>query len=200
MNGNFADLVENELFPKLALSHSYIRVPAAEMGNYAWGYNKENKPVRVNRGVLDAETYGVTSTAVDMIHFVEANIQPESLETTIRRAVESTHIGYFRIGEMVQGLGWEQYPYPITLDRLLSGNSRTMIMEANSATAVIPPRTPSEPTLFNKTGSTNGFGAYVAFIPQKRIGVVLLANKNFPIPARITAVYAVLEQLSLDVR
>jgi beta-lactamase class C len=199
MNGNFADLVENELFPRLALSRSYIRVPAAGMENYAWGYDKETKPVRVSPGALYAETYGVKSTAADMIRFVEANIRPESLEAPIRRAIEGTHIGYFRIGEMVQGLGWEQYSYPITLDRLLSGNAATMIMTANAATRITPPRALSEPTLFNKTGSTNGFGAYVAFVPEKRLGVVLLANKNFPIPARITAVHGVLEQLASEV-
>jgi beta-lactamase class C len=64
----------------------------------------------VNPGVLDAEAYRVKSTAADMIHFVEINIRPELLKTPIRRADEGTHIGYFKIGEMVQGLGWEQYP------------------------------------------------------------------------------------------
>jgi beta-lactamase class C len=198
MTGNFADLVETELFPKLGLRHSYIRVPEAEMDNYAWGYNKANKPIRLNPGVFDAETYGVKSTAADMIRFVETNIRPENLKPPIRLAVEGTHVGYFKIGEMVQGLGWEQYPYPITLDRLLAGNSDTMIMEANAATQLTPPQTPSTPTLFNKTGSTNGFGAYVAFVPQKAIGIMMLANKNFPIPARITAAHAVLEQLSSE--
>jgi beta-lactamase class C len=196
MSGGFADLVETELFPELGLAHTYIRVPEAEMDNYAWGYDKADEPIRVSPGVFDAEAYGVKSTAHDLIRFVETNIRPENLDAPIRRAVEGTHIGYFKIGEMVQGLGWEQYPYPITLDRLLAGNSSTMIMEANAATRLTPPRTPSEPTLFNKTGSTNGFGAYVAFVPEKEIGIVMLANKNFPIPARITAAYAVLEELS----
>jgi beta-lactamase class C len=199
MSGNFTDLIEAELLPKLGLSHSYIRVPEAEMDNYAWGYNKANQPIRVNPGVLDAETYGVKSTAADMIRFIEINILPENLETPMRRAVEGTHIGYFKIGEMVQGLGWEQYPYPITLDRLLAGNSGTMIMEANAATQITSPQISSEPTLFNKTGSTNGFGVYVAFVPEKKIGIVMLANKNFPIPARITAAHAVIERLSLEV-
>jgi beta-lactamase class C len=199
MNGKVADLAQTELFPRLGLGSSYIRLPETAMASYAWGYSKANKPIRVGPGVFDAEAYGVKSTAADMLRFVEANIAPERLETPLRRAVEATHIGYFRIGEMVQGLGWEQYPYPIALERLLAGNSTGMVMEANAATQLTPPQTPSGPTLFNKTGSTNGFGAYVAFVPEEKIGVVMLANKNFPTPARITAAHAVLEVLAAEV-
>jgi beta-lactamase class C len=196
MNGNFAELVEAELFVKLGLGQSYIRVPEKQMHRYAWGYDKAGKPIRVNPGVFDAETYGVKSTAADLIRFVEANIRPESLPAPVKRAVEGTQIGYFRIGEMVQGLGWEQYPYPVTLDRLLAGNSGAMIYEANAATLLTPPQIPATPTLFNKTGSTNGFAAYAAFVPAKKIGIVMLANRNIPIPARITAAHTVLEQLA----
>lgn len=196
MNNDFTDLIETQLFPRLGLSHSYIRVPETEMDKYAWGYDQANKPARVNPGILDAETYGVKSTAVDMIRFVEANIRPGALDMPIRRAVEGTHVGYFKLGDMVQGLGWEQYPYPITLDRLLAGNSETMSMKANAATVLTPSQSPPQSMLFNKTGSTNGFGAYIAFVPATKIGIVMLANKNIPIPARITASHAVLKQLS----
>ena len=195
MNGGFADVVEAELFPKLGLRHTYIRVPEAEMGRYAWGYTSDNEPIRVSPGAFDAEAYGVKSTAADMIRFVEANIRTERLDRPMRRAIEGTHIGYFKIGEMVQGLGWEQFGYPITLERLLAGNSSTMMFQPNPATRITPPLAPSRPTLFNKTGSTDGFGAYVAFVPKKKLGIVMLANKNFPIPARVTAAYDVLEQL-----
>jgi beta-lactamase class C len=198
MGRPFADLIETELFPKLGLGRSYIRVPAAMLDSYAWGYNKTNQPVRVNPGVFDAEAYGVKSTAADLLTFVEANIQPEKLDPPVRRAVQGTHIGYFQVGEMVQGLGWEQYPYPITLERLLAGNSTTMSLEANATTQLAPPLAPSQSTLFNKTGSTNGFGAYIAFVPDRKIGIVMLANRNVPIPARITAAHAVLEQLSSE--
>jgi len=196
MKRDFAGLMEADIFPALGLRNSYVRVPEAAMASYALGYDKAGKPVRVNPGIFDAEAYGVKSTAADMITFIEANIRFEALAPPMNRAVEATHIGYYKVGEMVQGLGWEQYPYPIALDRLLAGNSTTMAMEPHGATKLNPPRIPAEPTLFNKTGSTNGFGAYVAFVPASRIGIVMLANRNFPNAARIKAAHAVLEQLS----
>ncbi|WP_162914431.1 class C beta-lactamase [Taklimakanibacter lacteus] len=195
LKGDYASLVESEILPGLGLRHSYINVPKAAMADYAWGYNKANKPVRVNPGVFGAEAYGVKSSSADMIHYVEANIGPDMLDAPMKRAIEDTHIAYFEVGEMTQGLGWEQYPYPVTLDRLLAGNSSRMSRESHEATPFVPPRAPSGPMFFNKTGSTNGFSSYVAFVPERKIGIVMLANRSFPIPARITAAYAVLKAL-----
>jgi beta-lactamase class C len=132
-----------------------------------------------------------------MLRFVTANISPDSLETPLRDAIRGTHIGYFKIGNMVQGLGWEQYPYPLTLDQLLAGNSNIIASQPNPATPLTG-QPPPGPTLFNKTGSTDGFGAYAAFVPDKRIGIIMLANKNFPNAARITAAHTVLQQLSTE--
>lgn len=196
LESDFTEAVETRLFPELGLNRSHIRVPEQAMDDYAWGYNTSNEPVRVNPGVFDAEAYGVKSSATDLIRFVQANIDPSSQEAPMRRAIEGTQVGFFQVGEMVQGLGWEQYPYPSSLERLLEGNSPSMVMEANAATGLMPPRAPSGATLFNKTGSTGGFGAYVAFVPERKIGVVMLANRNFPIPARIQAAHEILEQLA----
>ena len=114
----------------------------------------------------------------------------------MRRAVEATHVGYFKVGAMTQGLGWEQYSFPVTLETLRAGNSADMIYKPQAATALTPARAPDGATLFNKTGSTTGFGSYVAFVPARKIGLVMLANRNFPIPARIDAAHAVLEALT----
>jgi beta-lactamase class C len=198
---DFAALAERELFPQFGLRSTYIRVPDSEVARYAQGYNSANRPVRVGAGLLDAEAYGVKSSAADMIRFVQFNLRPAALEPPMRRAVELAQTGYAKIGDMVQGqmiqgLGWEQYPWPVSRDLLLAGNSATMSQQSNTAKMLIPPQAPSGSRLYNKTGATNGFGAYVAFLPEQNIGLVMLANRNLPIPARVTAAHAVLEQLA----
>jgi beta-lactamase class C len=199
MGGDFSALIETEIFPKLGLARSYIRVPEAEMEDYAWGYTKDNKPRRIRLGVLSAEAGGVRTSAADLIRYLEAQIDPSGLDEPLRRAIEATHLGYFKVGDMVQGLGWEQYPYPVSLETLRTGNSTPMAMEPHAATPLNPPQAPSGATLFNKTGSTGGFAAYAAFVPAERIGIVMLANKTFPNEARITAAHAVLEVLAAEV-
>ncbi len=194
MKDGFTTSMETQLLPRLGMSHSHIHVPADAMADYAWGY-RDGKAVRVNAGPFDVETYGIKTTAADLIRFVQANIDPSGLEPAVRRAVEATHVGYFRVGTMVQGLGWEQYPWPVSRETLLGGNSDEMIEDPNPALAVKRGE-PASPRLFDKTGSTGGFGAYVAFIPSRRIGLVMLANRNYPIPARVDAGYAILRGLS----
>jgi beta-lactamase class C len=196
LHSDFSDAVEKDIFPPLGLKNTYIRVPAKAMNNYAWGYDKANKAIRVNPGVFASEAYGVKSTSTDMIRFLQINIDPVGLDKPMLRAIEGTHRGYFQVGDMVQGLGWEQYAYPLTAQTLLAGNSEKIIFEPNAARAIATPQAFSGAILFNKTGSTNGFGAYAAFVPAKKIGIVILANKNYPIPARVAAAYAILEQLA----
>lgn len=195
MNQDFVALLEGRLFPALGMRRSYIDVPQTETEKYAQGYTKENAPIRMAPGVLAAEAYGVKSTAADMIRFVEANMRTIDLDDKLRRAIADTHKGYFKAGEMTQDLIWEQYPYPVELKTLLSGNSPAMIYQTTPVTGLSPPLQPQENVLINKTGSTNGFAAYVAFVPGKEIGIVLLANKNYPIEARVTAAFRILARL-----
>jgi beta-lactamase class C len=193
---DFADAMASEVFAPLGLAHTYAHVPDSAMPDYAWGYDKNNKPGHVSPDVFDMESYGVKSTSADMIRFVQQNIDPGQLAEPMRRAIEATHVGYFTNGDMVQGLGWEQYAWPVTLARLLEGNAAAVADIGRPTRQLAAPRQPSGPTLFNKTGSTARFGGYVMFVPEKRIGIVMLANRNFPIPARILAGYAILAQLA----
>jgi beta-lactamase class C len=195
MGQPFPSLMEGTLFPSLGMPHSYIQVPDQQMPRYAYGYSKENQPLRVTPGMLDAEAYGVKTNARDMLRFIQANLNPAGLSIELQRAITIAQTGYYRVGEMTQGLGWERYPYPISLERLQAGNSPAMVLEAQKASRLEPPEREPNSSLFNKTGSTGGFGAYAVFVPSQNLGLVMLANKNYPNAARIEAAYAILSAL-----
>lgn len=194
LDGDFATLVQERLLPGFGLRSTFVDVPPQAMPHYAWGH-RGDRQVRVTPGPMAAPTYGIKTTAADLIRFVQAQMDPRRLEPPLRLAVEETQIGRYRVGGMVQGFGWEQFPYPLSRELLLGGNAAEVILEANPVQPVPAPGTRT-PRLFGKTGSTGGFGAYVAFVPARRVGLVMLANRSCPIPARVEAAYAILQQLA----
>ena len=195
LNMPFEQAMEQQLLPKLGLSNTWLKVPSDKQALYAQGYDKQDAPIRLKGGVLGNEAYGVKSSSQDVLRFVEANIEPGKTDPALARAISDTHVGYFTSGPMTQDLIWEQYPYPAKLDALIKGNANSMAYETQPATALTPPSAPQQAAWINKTGSTNGFGGYVALIPQKKLGIVILANKNYPNEARVRLAYQILSEL-----
>lgn len=187
--------MENTLLPKLGLSNTHVRVPTGKSEHYAQGYDKDQKPVRVTPGALDSEAYGIKTSTHDLARYVIANLHPETLEKPLQQAIATTHAGYYTVNGMTQGLGWERYPYPIKLQALLDGNSTEMAMQPHKVNWLTPAQAQPANVLYNKTGSTGGFGGYVAYVPSKDMGVVILANRNYPNAERVKLAYAILSAM-----
>ncbi|AXE30919.1 class C beta-lactamase [Chromobacterium phragmitis] len=190
----FERAMEGTVLSKLGLASTYLHVPAAAQPRYAWGYSKAGKPVRVSPGALDAEAYGVKSSAADMSRYLQANLSGAA-DPQLSRAIAASQTAYYQVGNMLQGLGWEGYRYPISLDGLLAGNSNEMAFQPQRVSWLNPPKAGEGEMLWNKTGSTGGFGAYVLFVPARKLGIVMLANRNYPIAERVRAAYRILSQL-----
>jgi len=191
----FEKAMQQHVFSGLGLSSSYLNVPADKRSLYAQGYTRQDVPARLTGGVLGAEAYGVITSSKDLIRFIEANIDPTKLDPQLGRAVADTQASYFTSGPITQDLIWEQYAYPVKLQALLQGNSPDMAYKTQPAQAITPPLAAQQNAWINKTGATNGFGAYVAFIPAKKMGVVILANKNYPNEDRVKLAYQILGDL-----
>ena len=164
------------------------------MARYAQGYDKRNQPVRVSPGVLADEAYGVKTSARDLLRFVELNLGGTSGDAKLDQAIADTHRGYFELGGMTQDLVWEQYRYPAPLDTVLEGNSNTVAFDARRARAASAAGA-ARRRLDQQDRRHNGFGAYVAFVPGRRIGIVILANRNYPNADRVRLAYEVLDAL-----
>lgn len=194
---SFEQFMQKNVFQLLKLNHTFITVPNAEKANYAWGY-REGKPVRVTPGMLDAEAYGVKTTIRDMATFMQANISPDELvqnDSALKKAIGTAQSGYYKIGDMYQGLGWEMYPWPINAQQVIAASGNDIALKASPAELQTSPRPATPATWLHKTGSTGGFGSYIAFVPQQKLGIVMLANKNYPNPVRVTAAWQILNAL-----
>jgi len=194
---SFEAFMKQHVFAPLQLTHTWISVPAEAEKNYAWGY-RNGQPVRVSPGMFDAQAYGVKTTVKDMAAFMQANIDPKALATKeagLAKAITIAQTGYYKIGDMYQGLGWEMYSWPVDAEKVITASGNDMALKARPAKRLSPPRPATPATWLHKTGSTNGFGAYIVFIPEKNVGIVMLANKNYPNPARVNAAWQILQKL-----
>jgi beta-lactamase class C len=197
MGTSYKQAVQDVLLPAFGLHHTWVDVPKSDMDQYAFGYDrKTNAPIRVRPGVLDAEAYGVKSSVRDMLNFLDVQLGHGTASDELRKAVERTHQGQYRTAFFTQDMIWEQYPWPTGLQTITSGNGYDFIMKSQPVERIGPPLPAQKNVILNKTGSTNGFGGYIAMVPSENIGVVVLANKNYPNEARVKATYSLIKALT----
>ncbi len=195
MRLSYSQAMEQRLFPALGMKHSLVTVPQGKRKQVSIGYNRTGAAVEPEAGFLTAEAQGIKTTASDLLRFVALQMGQESADEATKQAILNTRVGYFKVEDMIQCLYWEQYPYPVTLDHLLEGNAPLIRFGTLPAQRLKPPFPPRRSVFVNKVGSAKGFSAYIAFVPIRKFGVVLLANKAFPVPARITAAYRIIDAL-----
>lgn len=197
MGSDYKHAVQDVLFPEFGLQHTWIAVPESEMARYAWGYDQRtNAPIRLTPGVLADEAYGVKSSARDMLKVLDVEMGQGTASEELRKAVRRTHEGQYKTAFFTQDMIWEQYVWPTERQKMTLGNSYDFIMKSQPEQKLSLPLSPQKNVFLNKTGSTNGFGGYIAILPGENIGIVVLANKNYPNEARVKAVYSLLEVLN----
>ncbi|WP_267810341.1 serine hydrolase [Escherichia coli] len=143
-----------------------------------------------------AEAYGVKSTIEDMARWVRSNMNPRDInDKTLQQGIQLAQSRYWQTGDMYQGLGWEMLDWPVNPDSIINGSGNKIALAAHPVKAITPPTPAVRASWVHKTGATGGFGSYVAFIPEKELGIVMLANKNYPNPARVAAAWQILNAL-----
>lgn len=196
MGMSYAQAAEEILFRVMGLTSTFINVPDSAMDRYAYGYDrKTDAPIRVNPGLLADEAYGVKSTARDMVRLLELELEHGNADPALAAALERTREGRSETANYTQDMIWEQYPWPVDPAAMEAGNSYDFILSPQPATAIAPPLPPQQDVILNKTGSTNGFGGYVTLLPGQDLGIVVLANRNYPNAARVRATYDLIEGL-----
>lgn len=187
------EAVEGTLLPLLGLENTFLKVPDDRMPLYATGTTKDGRPARVSPGILDAEAYGVKSTVEDMTLFLSEHLGTTPVDPTTASILKRTRAVFADTTHFAQAMVWEGYDWPVARAAVEAGNAPAMALQPQPVTRRDQPEDLDATTFWNKTGSTGGFGAYVAMVPSEAIGVVVLANRGYPNPVRADAALDLIE-------
>lgn len=154
---------------------------------YAQGYTSDDKPARTPAAGMLPGAWAAKATIADMRGFLQAAIGDPSTAPDLLQAMRVTETGYFqrshaengaRIGlawtilplSKVTAADWHSPPPTRTTKKTAPGGpDREVILIAQ-------PRFDAD-CLIDKTGSTDGFRAYIGVIPSADTGIVILTNK-----------------------
>lgn len=146
----YEELLQQSVLNPLNMNNTSMFVPANKQAEYAQGQNLRGQatppwpmaPWKPGAGAL-------RSTPVDMMNFLEANLNVGSAPENIKQAMQFAQQSYFQVNNnMTQGLAWAQKKL------------------ANGATVLF------------KDGSSAGFSSFIALTPSNTLGVVVMANKG----------------------
>jgi beta-lactamase class C len=178
-NWDFNKLYTRHILNPLHMQAIGITVPAKFNKYYAQGYDKTGDPIHPTEPRFFKAAYGLKMMAGDMQKFLGAAIGLPGTPPRVMWPMRLTQSIYVKYADQLQGLGWSIHP--------LSDNHLSALLQKNQANFG-PARVQTiyeRPlydgnALIDKTGETNGFRAYIAVIPNKKTGIVILANKNVP--------------------
>lgn len=194
---SFEEAMITQVLQPLNLSHTWVNVPESEIANYAFGY-RDGKPMRVSQAPLADETYGIKTTVVDLVKWLQVNMDSTSVEDAfLQEGINLALHRYYQMGEMAQGLGWEMYDFPLNEALIVQNSDNKEALAPHDVVGITPPAKNSQLSWVHKTGATSGFGAYVVFVPEKEFGIVMLANKNYPNTERVKTALKIYKALQL---
>jgi CubicO group peptidase (beta-lactamase class C family) len=162
---NYETLLVERLAQPLGLVDTRLQLSTTQVGRFASGYTKEGKPTSCWTFATLEACGGIRSTAHDLLMLIDAALgRKKTALTESLKMAREPWRETGRRGECV-GLCWFQQHGP-------SGNG-TMIWH---------------------NGGTGGFRSFLAFVPEKGVGVVVLTNADHPVDALGIAIVKHLEK------
>lgn len=151
---SYSDAVTNLIFTPLKMHGSYENVPSSENFRYAQGYWADGTLAPHYGPANWPGGGGLRSTAADLLNFLKANlgVNNPAMPALLSAAIQLSHKQYFQVNPNF---------------------SLGLGWQRNTTNNVL---------MFNKNGMNSGFSSYIAFYPQQKIAIVVLANQRKAMP------------------
>ena len=175
---NFNQLYLKKIAKPLGMQPLGLTVPRSYQKYYAQGYDQNAQPIKPFQIKLSSFAGGIKASAQDMQRFLSAAIGLPGTPERIFYPMRMTQAAYVELPDKMQGLGWEVNA--ITRDNIadLIENPKIIVLKAMEVVEIFDQPVFDGNLLIDKTGATEGFRSYIALIPNKKSGIVILTNKR----------------------
>jgi beta-lactamase class C len=175
---NFDDLYWRHITSPLKMRKIGTVLTDEQLEDHATGYDKNNQAVKRMDGGMFPEAYGLKMSAEDMQRFLSAAVGFPDTPERIFYPLKMTQAAYLRLSDREQGLAWQIHALsPSAIKTLLTATDEND-MGPSRVREIYERAKYNGNALIDKTGSTNGFQAYIAVLPNKKSGIAILMNKQ----------------------
>ncbi|MBA3661718.1 MAG: serine hydrolase [Gammaproteobacteria bacterium] len=171
---DFNQLYRNHILNPLGMHDVPLRLSNRLKAQFAQGYDKNNRPAKATEAGL-FQAANVKLSPADMQRFLGASIGLPNTPTRILYPMRMTQSVYVKLPSWAQGLGWQIHPLT-KHDKVLTDKNFNILAPQKVAEIETRPYFDGN-ALIDKTGATQGFRAYIAVLPNKQSGIVILTNK-----------------------
>lgn len=174
-------MMKNNILNPLGMYHSGLDITPADQNNLAIGFTEKGNPVSHLPSGLLAGSWAMKVSPKDMKIYLEAALGVTPIPEKIRKAIIISQTGYYIMPKQnsLLGFGWEITPLDnSSVIKKLTNNPAHYTFAAYEVKRVkVPVFNPH--SLVAKSGATDGFRSYIAIIPDKKTGIVIMANRYF---------------------
>lgn len=175
-----SSLMQTDIFQPLGMSSSMLSITKNWNELYAQGYTSNDIPARTADQGLLGGAWAIKSSGQDMSYYLNAVMGNADVSPLMLSAIKMAQTGYFqRVNDNSKlGLGWMITPLnKNTIYKKLVQAPVHYNLEISTAVHKIENPTYDGNALIDKIGATDGFRAYIGFIPNIKLGIIILTNK-----------------------
>lgn len=174
-------LMKQHILTPLNMHTSGLDIRPEHQKYLAQGYSAQGRPVPYQPSGMLGGAWAMRASVKDMRHYLQAALGNAKNPKQIHKAMRLSQVAYFDVPRerMQMGLGWVVTPLnqKNSMRRIIRKPEHYHFVPVRGSRIQNPHFNPR--ALIGKTGATDGFRAYIAMIPEKNTGVVIMANQFF---------------------
>lgn len=169
-------IYQQMIFAPLHMNSSGILLSTQQEARLAQGYTDAGKPTPPAQYGFFPSAYAMKSTITDMSKFLAAAVGAPNTNPEIEIGMQVAQAPRAKLANgVLQGMGWQLTSLN---DPELLNAPKEMNMGPMPVTWLPADKQQYDPNwLIDKTGATDGFRAYIAVIPAKQKGIVIMMNR-----------------------